>query len=258
MYEGNSFNHDSSQEEILGGFLDKCYAKVEFDDNGTKKTFGEDITRITEDVLQKKGVDFVYLKRHGNVAREIYIDEKAQTTFINKNLPTFIFELSYKSNPQALYSKKGWYLDENKITDYYFLVTSIFIKKDLENKNLGYINERGEICLNNSGEVKSCIVTKVHSSNLEVFLNGIKITNPEKIDLLRKYEGEVLSKATCQQLADEFRSCVEHKNEHPLKMKLAKYISISYTVNRKEKPINLVINLDYIVKNVDKCNRRNF
>ena len=65
--------------------------------------------------MQLKGVD-VEAKASSRVAR---IDEKAQLYYINKNLPTFAFELQFLKNDRVL---TGWFLNEDLITDYYLLI----------------------------------------------------------------------------------------------------------------------------------------
>ncbi|MEM6515860.1 MAG: hypothetical protein AAF688_06720 [Bacteroidota bacterium] len=110
-----SFKSDLQQERILAEYLDGVYSAK-----------GWDFKRITNTEKQKQGVD-LEIKHGGKVYS---IDEKAQLHYLNSDLPTFTFELSFldsKNNPSV-----GWLLDDKKKTDYFFLITSIqtFDKKE--------------------------------------------------------------------------------------------------------------------------------
>jgi hypothetical protein len=48
--------------------------------------------------------------------------------YLNADLKTFTFELSYLKNGVL---KTGWLFDEHKSTQYYFLITGIYLKKGL-------------------------------------------------------------------------------------------------------------------------------
>jgi len=86
---------------------------------------------------------------HNSSKKEFLVDEKAQLDYINKDLPTFAFELSYfKKNIQ----KKGWLFDTSKETMFYALITSIYS--------------------NNSNSYTSCKITFVNRKKLLSFLNN--------------------------------------------------------------------------------------
>lgn len=80
-------NQDMTSESELGKFLDK-YLYKELLKSGAFKS----ITRETEKEVQLNGVDVTCVATNGAVYR---IDEKAQLYYINKNLPTFAFEVDF-------------------------------------------------------------------------------------------------------------------------------------------------------------------
>ena len=108
----SKFQSDLAQEEILSKYLDKIYKekKIEFE-------------RIFDLDLQHQGID---LKIFVN-SNQYLIDEKAQLHYINSELPTFTFELSYMKNNIL---KNGWLFDENKKTEYFFFnYSNLFERK---------------------------------------------------------------------------------------------------------------------------------
>ena len=100
-----NFKSDLEQEKILAKYLDSTYSekKIEFE-------------RIFDLDKQHQGID---LKIFVN-SNKYLVDEKAQLHYINLDLPTFTFELSYLKNTDF---KEGWLFDVKKRTQYYFLVT---------------------------------------------------------------------------------------------------------------------------------------
>lgn len=101
----SNFNNDLQQEQELGAFLDSYFYPY----------IGLPYTRISDMNSQFKGIDVsIY---NGN--RYIYIDEKGAMTYINKDISTFAFELSYKNTHNII--QQGWLLDKAKITDLYLL-----------------------------------------------------------------------------------------------------------------------------------------
>ena len=74
------FKRDLKKEKILSKYLDGVYNKIPLT-----------VQRINDLDLQYKGVDLIY----NNNGAKIYIDEKAQLDYLNSDLPTFTFELSY-------------------------------------------------------------------------------------------------------------------------------------------------------------------
>ena len=109
----SNFDNDLKAEQKLARFLDKNHY--------TREVFNNyDIERVTDLDQQHKGIDLIIRNKEGTM--KFLIDEKAQLNYINKKLPTFAFELSYLKNGNY---RKGWLFDKSKLTDKYFLITSI-------------------------------------------------------------------------------------------------------------------------------------
>lgn len=108
----SSFKSDLEKEKRLSGFLDALY-----DRHLTHYTHHRE-KNLSE---QHSGVDVVFT--HLTSGQRYFIDEKAQLDYINEDLPTFAFELSYLKQSKR---KKGWLFDPNKKTQFYALVTGIF------------------------------------------------------------------------------------------------------------------------------------
>jgi hypothetical protein len=106
------FKEDLEKERLLFRLLDSYYQK-----HLKHYTF----LRIRDKALQLKGVDLILT--HNTTKRSYYIDEKAQLDYINEELPTFAFEISYQKNGDQ---KKGWFFDTKKETDFYALITAIY------------------------------------------------------------------------------------------------------------------------------------
>ena len=92
----SNFDEDLSKEEALGKYLDNIYLKL---------LDGYRIQRIVDIDKQHKGIDIIISKGE-NV---FFIDEKAQLDYLNNELPTIAFEISYiKNNSENL----GWLFDK--------------------------------------------------------------------------------------------------------------------------------------------------
>ena len=168
------------------------------------------IERVSDINLQHQGVDLI-LKSGIN---EYLVDEKAQLDYLNKSLPTFAFELSYLKNKEW---RLGWLLDETKITNIYFLVTNIHTKQ---------------------------------AGNLESGITKIKITGIYRDRLITLLESKGLAKTELIELEKNIRlgeqeGKISIKELNP-KTEGALYFSKS---NKAEQPINLVLKLDYLIKN---------
>lgn len=196
----SKFQSDLAQEEILSKYLDKTYKekKIEFE-------------RIFDLDLQHQGID---LKIFVN-SKQYLIDEKAQLHYINTELPTFTFELSYIKNNIL---KNGWLFDENKKTQYYFLITGIYLK---ENKAK----------LKTSDDIKKLKITSVNRNKLIQHLDSIGLN----IIKLQKYD-------------NHFRMNNSYgKNEIT---ELDKYSEglIYFSEQLVEKPINIQLRLEYLIQ----------
>ncbi|WP_350286722.1 hypothetical protein [uncultured Croceitalea sp.] len=108
----SSFQDDLTKERLLAAFLDGIYVK-----NLRQYTF-ERVTHIERQLL---GIDLTLT--HKTSGKSYHIDEKSQLDYINEDLPTFAFELSYLKKKKE---RLGWLFDQKKKTDFYALVTAIF------------------------------------------------------------------------------------------------------------------------------------
>lgn len=233
MPQKSNFYHDLGQEQILGRFLDQHY-QILYPDGC--------LTRVSDKEPQNKGIDLIYTKQSEGRDVECYIDEKAQLTYLNKKLPTFAFELSYLLNGAM---RAGWLFDQNKVTTFYFLITEIFTKDPYKP-------------LTHEDEIQSCVVTKVHRQQLIAFLSECEISNPDAKDFLINKTGQTLTTAVCDQLAADFR---EYTNTNPDKeksIKLNDKIKIYCSTHLNEQPVNVVINLKYLINNVAFASQRIF
>ena len=97
---------DSNVEKQVGDFLD-CYFYPKIVKDFTRYTDKEN--QLIERMLFFTG-DFKYL----------IIDEKAATHYINKDIPTFAFELSFLLPSKTAFD--DWFIDTSKKTEYYFLM----------------------------------------------------------------------------------------------------------------------------------------
>jgi hypothetical protein len=100
------FKDDLNKESIVASFLDKyLYPKI--------SVSSQRITLIA-DQMRGKDVEATF-----SDLGAIIIDEKAQLNYVNRPLPTFAMEVSYKKNT---FRKEGWLFDKNKVTEYYMLI----------------------------------------------------------------------------------------------------------------------------------------
>ncbi len=137
----SNFNSDLKKEQKLAVLLDTYYKK-HFNFYNFKRVYN-----LKE---QLSGIDLVLT--HKSSKKQFLVDEKAQLDYINEDLPTFAFELSYFKNN---IEKKGWLFDTSKKTDFYSLITSIY--SDEPHK------------------YTSCKITFVNRKKLLLFLNNLEL-----------------------------------------------------------------------------------
>lgn len=191
MHPKSSFNSDLKKEKLLQYFLDIQYQKhlklYTFKRNNSLKD-------------QLLGVD-IYLT-HKVTNKQYSVDEKAQLDYINEDLPTFAFELSYLKNGTV---KPGWFIDSKKTTDFYGLVTSIY-----------------------------CDEPNKFTSCKYYFVNRVKL-----IDYL---SSRINLKS------------IERPQKHGISLvpnlfaKKEGYLYLS-SKNKIEQPLNLILKLDFLIKN---------
>lgn len=111
----SNYKNDKRAEEELGKFMDRYLYKLMC---GIGNITGFD--RIEVKDLQKLGIDVtVHTKM-----KDFYFDEKSTLQYINRNIPTFAFELCYSGNT-------GWFLKDGLMTDIYCLIWPNAITDDL-------------------------------------------------------------------------------------------------------------------------------
>lgn len=195
-----SFKTDLHQEEILSRYLDEVYKEKNLD-----------VKRILDINQQHQGVDICVQHQ----SKEYFIDEKAQLHYLNKDLPTFTFELSYLK--EGVY-KKGWLFDERKKTQFYFLITGIFLKE-------------GKQVLESHKDIEKLKITSVNRSKLIAYLEGIQ-----------------LSETTLLAYDKKLRTTNSYgKNEIP-ELDAKKQGVIFFTEHLNEQPINLQLRLNYLIE----------
>ncbi len=196
----SNFDTDLSQEKILGIYLDKVYSELKFD-----------FKRITDKDSQLEGVDLQIIYKGKNYT----IDEKSQLHYLNKDLPTFTFELSYFNKQGIL--KQGWLFDKSKNTHYYFLVTGIYLK--------------GTSSLTKPEDVDKVKITSVNRRKLLNFLEKLNLTS----EVLNVYD-------------DRFRKESKFGNNTIKELNSKTQGLVSFSEQYIEKPMNLQLRLKFLLE----------
>ena len=98
---------DSAAEVEIAQFLDmEFYPK-----------YATDKIRCNNADEQMMGLDVIF--DYGGI-KAMKVDEKTAAHYVNKDLPTFAFEVNFLRTNGEL--TDGWFFDQNKVTDYYLLV----------------------------------------------------------------------------------------------------------------------------------------
>lgn len=196
----SNFKSDLEKEKILSEYLDKVYLNKQIE-----------FKRIFDLEQQQQGIDVIMYRNN----KQYLIDEKAQLHYINSDLPTFTFELSYLKNG---FLKEGWLFDSKKLTQYYLLITGIFLKaskKELKTPN----------------DIAKIKITSVNRRKLIKHLASIEL-NKEN---LLKYDTHLRK----NKLFDR----------NPIPELDATTEGILYfTKHLEEKPINLQLRLKYLIE----------
>ena len=196
----SNFEKDLSKEQMLGKYLDGIYPHI---------LKGLNIQRISDDEQQHRGIDLV-ISHNG---KEYYIDEKAQLDYLEIDLPTFAFEITYiKDGEQRL----GWVFDKSKLTHKYFAITGIFC-------NTEKIPESG---------FKSC-----------------KITSVDRARLVNRLKSKGLDYERIMQINQEIRSGTTENRiaVNELDERTEGYFYYSKS-GKAEQPINIVLKLDFLIQ----------
>jgi hypothetical protein len=193
------FESDLLQEQILSKYLDSIYAakNLQFE-------------RVFDLERQMQGIDVIIKHDFNNY----FIDEKSQLHYINSDLPTFTFELSYLKDGKL---KQGWLFDNSKLTQYYFLVTGIHLKEN--KKELLNFDD----------------------------IDGLKITSANRVKLLNHLNSIGLSEETLSEYDTGLRRNKSFgKNTIPELDNKTNGL-IYFTKHLSEKPINLQLRLKYLI-----------
>lgn len=101
---------DMGAESEMAKFMDKYFYAPLLAEGAFSS-----IQRITNPDMQKSGIDVIATYK----GKEFFLDEKAQLYYINKDLPTFAFELEYLMDGKP---RTGWLLNEQLRTTHYLLL----------------------------------------------------------------------------------------------------------------------------------------
>ncbi len=194
-----SFSTDLQQEHLLAQYLDRLYAQKNIQ-----------VQRITDMEQQMRGIDIIITID----GREYLMDEKAQLHYLNSDLPTFTFELSYLLGGE---SRVGWLLDADKVTEYYFLITAIFLQEGKEK-------------IQHPEDIQRLKITSVHRQRLIGHLGSIGLDR----DRLTSYEREIRAGQDFGKIAIP--------ELHPQREG-----ALYYTEHLDERPINLQLRLHYLI-----------
>lgn len=107
-------NMDNAAEMQVSAYLDKNFYPL----------YTQNFVRYTDRKTQMSGIDVSF--DLGSL-KDILVDEKALSHYVNRDLPTFAFELSFRSSRGDIIP--GWFYDEQKRTEYY-LISWIKATKD--------------------------------------------------------------------------------------------------------------------------------
>lgn len=193
----SNFRQDLNKEELLSLHLDKVYDELDLN-----------FTRVKDINEQHRGIDLKYNHR----GRDYLIDEKAQLDYINSDLPTFTFELSYIKDGSL---KKGWFYDRSKDTDHYFLVTGI---KAVDKTDL-------------TKGFTACKITSVNRGKLIQHLTSIGLTAKKLFEY-----------------ASEIRNARKEGKTIISELKWSEG-AMYFSPQKSEEPINLQLRLHYLISN---------
>jgi hypothetical protein len=96
-----NFNRDSNREEAVATILDKVLYPHNF----------SHIERVKDRKRQLSGIDVIC--SHPDVNGQLLIDEKAATSWANREISTFAFELSFLLGKDEI---EGWFLQKDRKT----------------------------------------------------------------------------------------------------------------------------------------------
>ncbi len=218
--KSSQFNKDINDEKWFSSILDKVFypdfiAKLNRELKGNHYSF----ERTSDSENQFRGIDLIIT--NNNTSQEHLIDEKAQLHYLNKTLPTFVFELHYLKEKR---SKIGWFLDSNKKTTHYFFFRHIFVSKNRH--------------------VESFRMDSINIISLKNYLSRFGLTDEFLLEIIDKLNHSI-------NFEDELYVTPYKENSYSFRILpifLNKLITLKISPNYPEKPMNLLINLDKLIK----------
>ena len=183
----STFDSDLKKERKLSALLDMYYEKY---------LCHYHFKRIDDLKRQMQGIDLVFT--HKKTKKTFFIDEKAQLDYVNEDLPTFAFELSYEKNGCL---KMGWLFDPAKKTQFYALATGIYADEP--------------------SIYTSCKITFVNREKLISFLKSRAIfqtTLDSHIKKHRNQQGKMKIDRLCHQSEGYLYFSRLHKAEKPINL----------------------------------------
>ncbi|MDP5077392.1 MAG: substrate-binding domain-containing protein [Nonlabens sp.] len=196
----NRFQDDLKQEVVLASYLDSLY-----DSKGLRTE------RVTDSTRQHQGIDLLIHAK----GTTYMIDEKAQLHYLNADLKTFTFELSYLKNNVL---KTGWLFDEHKSTQYYFLITGIYLKKGL---------------------------LELHAAT---DIDNLKITSVNRHLLIGHLAELGLDKERLKDYEQDLRSSKSFGKNYIAELDSKIQGVLFYTEHLAEQPINIQLRLEYLLE----------
>lgn len=182
-------NYDEEAEKIVRDFLiDNFYSK-----------YANDYQIITDKNKQVKGVDSIFKYNDYN-----YIcDEKSAIRYINKNLQTFCFELSFIDKSNAIHD--GWLFDTNKINNSFLII---------------WLDKCKNNCLKTKDDINEIQIALIKKYNIIIYLNTLNWT----IDKIKNKDNKIRTNKS------EFLGNIFDNK-----------IKFSFSKQLVEKPINILI-----------------
>lgn len=108
---------DEYNTKILNRYLDRLYEKE-----------GWNFERVLDTERQISGIDVIF-RPTNYIGKELLVDEKAATRFLNKELNTFSFEICSENNKE----KAGWLISSKSKTTHYAIIYPHSKSNDINN-----------------------------------------------------------------------------------------------------------------------------
>ncbi len=191
---------DMEAERELAKFLDKylytrdIFTRAERTDNADIQIDGSDIILSIPSLGIKDAV----------------VDEKASIYYINKDLRTFVLEISFLN--RSLHYNEGWFIDDSLSTEYYLMQ---WIKADVDNP--------WQVKENNITEIECVLVSK---AKLKAY-----------------FEAEGYTKEKLLQTAQQMRA-----SNQTMIAPSGKPYRFYFTQKLAEKPVNILLNKEEYIR----------